>query len=363
MRNFVCVICFILYSCVVFAQKEVHFENISLKEALLKAEQENKPLFVYCYTSYGLSLYMSKEVLGDDKVADFLNTRFICVKVNSEIEGKGIVEDVLKYKLKTSPVFLIIRSDGTIQHKMPAIRGIENFIHRVELGLNRETCWEGIHHRYTEGSISKKELADYYILLKHLEEEGAKDVYEKLNALLTYEDRVRADFWNLTFDGEYNSMEFKFLLAHLKEFKQNVGDEEVESFVFTRCKQVANRFYGLIMTNFLRDMEKANPAFKELISYISCLDAKNRDHLLDQAMMLNYYSEGNMSQILNILDTILVTDVDQATLAMGIRLVERKGSKDDLKRIVSFETDLLAKSPEKSRAGIQKVFDRIKGKI
>ena len=53
-------------------------------------------------------------------------------------------------------------------------------------------------------------------------------------------------------------------------------------------------------------MEKAKLAFKELISYISCLDVKNKDHLLDQVMILNYYSEGDMSQVLNVLDTFLV---------------------------------------------------------
>ena len=110
-------------------------------------------------------------------------------------------------------------------------------------------------------------------------------------------------------------------------------------------------------------MENAKLAFKELISYISCLDVKNKDHLLDQVMILNYYSEGDMSQVLNVLDTVLGTDADQTTMAMGIRLVERKGNKEDLQRIIAFEDDLLAKSPEKSRMAIQKVFDRIKGKM
>ena len=73
--------------------------------------------------------------------------------------------------------------------------------------------------------------------------------------------------------------------------------------------------------------------------------------------------EGDMSQVLNVLDTVLGTDADQTTMAMGIRLVERKGNKEDLQRIIAFEDDLLAKSPEKSRMAIQKVFDRIKGKM
>ena len=359
MRKIVCIVTCMLYCCVSFSQKEMCFENVSLQEALMKARQENKPLFVYCYTSYGLSMYMSDKVLKNKKVTDLLSSKFICVCVNCEVDGIKVVED----SLKITPVFLIVRPDGAIQHKMPAIKGVDNFIHQIELGLNQNTCWESKHQRYLDGAMSKKELVDYYLLLKHLGEKEARVAYEKLNILLTDEDRVQANFWNLTFESEYNSVEFKFLLANLFVFKQNVGDEEVENFVFSLCKRVVNHYYGLLMTNFLQDMEKAKLAFKELISYISCLDVKNKDHLLDQVMILNYYSEGDMSQVLNVLDTVLGTDADQTTMAMGIRLVERKGNKEDLQRIIAFEDDLLAKSPEKSRMAIQKVFDRIKGKM
>ena len=91
---------------------------------------------------------MSDKVLKNKKVTDLLSSKFICVCVNCEVDGIKVVEDVLKYSLKITPVFLIVRPDGAIQHKMPAIKGVDNFIHQIELGLNQNTCWESKHQRY-----------------------------------------------------------------------------------------------------------------------------------------------------------------------------------------------------------------------
>ena len=99
-----------LYVCMfliipVFAQ--TNFQNLSLEKALEKASDENKLVFVDCYTSWcGPCKIMAKEVLPLKEVGDFLNERFVCVKYDME-QGKG-PEIAKKYNVEAYPTFLLL---------------------------------------------------------------------------------------------------------------------------------------------------------------------------------------------------------------------------------------------------------------
>src|SRR5580698_5571138 len=91
--------CFILILCVFsfsgFSQVAalvpgVHFETgLSWDQVVLKARAENKFIFIDCYASWcGPCKEMDKLVYPEEKMGDFMNCRFISVKVQMDTTAK-----------------------------------------------------------------------------------------------------------------------------------------------------------------------------------------------------------------------------------------------------------------------------------
>ncbi|MCZ2357509.1 MAG: thioredoxin family protein [Bacteroidia bacterium] len=90
---------------------EIIFENISFKNALQKAKQENKLLFVNVYAVWCAPCKeLKNKTFKSSKVADAVNARFINLDINAE-EGEGI-DFSKKYKVTAHPLVLIIDATG-----------------------------------------------------------------------------------------------------------------------------------------------------------------------------------------------------------------------------------------------------------
>ena len=107
------------------------FRNLAYADALAAAKAEGKLLFVDCYTSWcGPCKQMTEKVFPQKAAGDYFNPRFVCVKYDME-KGEG-VELAKQWGVRAFPTFLIIRSDGTIQHRLVGADDLEAFIARVE---------------------------------------------------------------------------------------------------------------------------------------------------------------------------------------------------------------------------------------
>lgn len=91
-----------------------------------------------CYTSWcGPCKYMSETIFPQEKAGEFFNPKFVCVKFDME-KGEG-PELGKKFGVRAYPTFLILRPDGSVQHKVVGGGDLEGFIARVEKGLNEKT--------------------------------------------------------------------------------------------------------------------------------------------------------------------------------------------------------------------------------
>ena len=71
------------------AHAQTNFRSISFDEALKVAKQENKLVFIDFYTDWcGPCKKMAKEVFPQKMVGDFMNAKFVNLKLNAEKEGK-----------------------------------------------------------------------------------------------------------------------------------------------------------------------------------------------------------------------------------------------------------------------------------
>ena len=93
------------------AKCQMQFDEGSFSEVLAKAKQEKRMVFMDCYTSWcGPCKMMVQDVFSQEDVGQFMNTRFVNVKLDME-KGEGR-ELAKKYQVKVYPTFLILNEDG-----------------------------------------------------------------------------------------------------------------------------------------------------------------------------------------------------------------------------------------------------------
>jgi len=99
-------------------QTGVNFrDDMSLADALVLAKNENKIIFIDCYTSWcSPCKKISKDVFPLKEVGDYFNTHFICLSFDME-KGEGLsIKD--KFNIQAYPTFLYIQPNGKIAHKV-----------------------------------------------------------------------------------------------------------------------------------------------------------------------------------------------------------------------------------------------------
>ena len=105
--------------------RSITFQNLSYNDALTKAKQEKKLVFIDAYTSWCQPcLLMLKNVFTIDKVADFYNEKFINLKIDFGQE-KELCD---KFGVKGFPAFLFVNGDGKLVHMEGGYTPSDKFI-------------------------------------------------------------------------------------------------------------------------------------------------------------------------------------------------------------------------------------------
>lgn len=111
--------------------RSIEFEESKiLTEVFAKAKQNNKLVFVDCYTDWcGPCKMLARDVFTVDAVADYFNQHFVSVKFNMESDEDGVA-NVENWQIEAYPTLLFI--DPTT----------EQVIHRIVGGLKPEALIE-----------------------------------------------------------------------------------------------------------------------------------------------------------------------------------------------------------------------------
>ena len=108
------------------------FEHLTLKEALAKAKESGKQVFVDCFTEWcGPCKMLARDVFPRPEVGKVFNARFVNLKMDME-KGEGL-EVAKRYGITAYPTLLVINPDGTVAGKVVGARlQIETFLEEVE---------------------------------------------------------------------------------------------------------------------------------------------------------------------------------------------------------------------------------------
>jgi thiol-disulfide isomerase/thioredoxin len=115
-----------------------NFQNITLEEAIAKATQENKHVFIECHTDGCVPCKMMKDkVFPHDKMAEYLNREFVSISVDNENgDGPQIME---KYDVQMFPTYIILEPNGELcDIIMSTETDIDLFIEKIEEVKNKK---------------------------------------------------------------------------------------------------------------------------------------------------------------------------------------------------------------------------------
>lgn len=131
----------------------VHFHEGSFEDALARAEQEGKHVFVDVYTTWcGPCKIMDAVVFPQDEVGDYYNPRFVNVKLDAEdesMDGPAISD---RYDVGAYPTYLYLNPDGTVVGRALGALPPSLFVQvAAQLIEGVDSGFSGLEARYLQG--------------------------------------------------------------------------------------------------------------------------------------------------------------------------------------------------------------------
>lgn len=128
MKNTIYIIAIVIVSITIYAFKNpkvdfkvdtkdgIQFFKGTFQEALIKAKEENKPIFLDIYATWcGPCKMLKRKTFSDKEVGDYFNANFINISVNGETnEGQELAR---KYNIEGYPTLLLLDKEGNKKAK------------------------------------------------------------------------------------------------------------------------------------------------------------------------------------------------------------------------------------------------------
>lgn len=222
----------------IFGQGIDFFEG-TWEEALKKAEEEDKIIFVDAYAVWcGPCKRMSKNVFTNEEVGKFYNKNFINVKMDME-RGEGPTFGK-KYPVQAYPTLYYIDFDGEVVLKARGARKVEGFIDLGNQALGRIDRSEEYAKLYEAGDRSPELIYNYVQALNR----SGKSSLKISNAYLNEQTDLTTE-QNLKFILEATTIAdskiFDLLIENRKAIEALTSTEEVEARILDACEGTVDR--------------------------------------------------------------------------------------------------------------------------
>lgn len=216
--------------------KTVNFIDLPFNGILERARQEQKLVFVDCYTTWCQPCkWMDKYIFTLDQVSDSVNTAFVSLKMDMESkEGRELLK---RYQVGAYPTFLILDASGKLVYKFVGAKKKDEFLAELEKSKQRDNIVVQMNKRYESGDRTPVFIRSF---IKHkLEQREIETATKAAKAFLdscATDSISKADSWFIFAKNQYatylsfpGSPGFKYFLAHWKNFVPTMGRDSVES--------------------------------------------------------------------------------------------------------------------------------------
>lgn len=352
MKSLISIITLLMLSFTVFGQG-VNFEHLTFDEALAKAKAENKLIFMDCYTTWcGPCKYMTENVFPQEKAGEYFNPKFVCVKFDME-KGEG-PELAKRFGVRAYPTFFIIRPDGTMQHTVVGGGEVDDFIARIEKGLNEKTSLDYLNKLYEKGKMNKKQLIAYQIaLLDAYDKAKSTEVSEKLNAVLKDKDKMKKEYWPIMENDGYGSDNFKLVVNNVATFRKNIGKEKVDSYLY-------NNYSRAIDNTMRRGAKEPAAQLNQIRQELANLDLEKKDQLTAKLDLIEAAVNGDVEKVIS-LASREDSGNDVWSIVSALTTIKSKATKEQAGRIAALGNKFIENAaPGREKAYLETVFEGFK---
>lgn len=337
MRKITTIVALLVLCLNVFSQKGIVFKDLTFEEALNQTKAEKKLVFMDCYTSWcGACKQMNKSVFTQDKAGAYFNQHFICIKYDmGQGEGKKLATEL---GVKSYPTYFLVRPDGSIQHKMTGFFSLDEFITKIQRGVNKKTSYDYLEKRYSSGKISKKELIDYQIALSDAyEKEKSQEIARQLTTQITDKDKLTPAYWPLMTLSKHGSDNFRFILGHLEQYKKKNSPGTIDNYLYKTYNMALNNCILNMNTNAVRKEMAAN-----LRQELAQLDFPRKDSLTDKLLLAEACANDNHAGIISGVEKLAprASAFDRVFLLGALEQLKNKGTKAEYARIAAIGEQL-----------------------
>lgn len=231
---------------------QISFFQGSLNDALQKARQEKKQVFVDFYAEWcGPCKLMAKEIFTLPEVGEYFNSHFVCVQVDVD-QNKDLAK---KYAVEALPTLAFMDATGKELRRLKGASDDQSLLHEAKIACGEELCFEKLYEK------SKKEKKNF---------ELAQQVLIEAPMYIMTLDKYNQEKWSVRIDAAFKD--------YLKNRKLENMINEADLFILTRYHAVAEKedpIFDFVVKHY---QEYVAAVGKEVISrYIISL---NNSHII-----------------------------------------------------------------------------------
>lgn len=286
------------------AMAQTNFRHITFDEAKAAAKAEQKLLFMDFYTDWcGPCKVMANTIFPKKEVGDYLNPKFVCLKVNAE-KGEG-VELAKRYAVKAYPTLVVADADGTEKGRFEGMRQPDALKNEIERIVDPSKTPEALKKRYASGERTAELIAAYAALVvdEGMEsrsrgnymkaKEKADSIVQDYYAKLPDADRMKPEnmFVYRSYTMNHSDPSTKFIIANLKKFDEPAR-HEIDS--------IARFVYDYAIYRWISGSKKFDAAEYAEVKKVIKETGFNADHHFDTAyQLIEEYQKGDKLKFIN----------------------------------------------------------------
>ncbi len=214
----------------------IEFFHGTFAEALAKSKAENKIIFMDAYAEWcGPCKHMAATVFTNEKVGKFMNSNFICLKMDME-KGEG-PELSRKFDVSAYPTLLFLNATGGLVQRNVGALQADAFITTARQALGKVDNTKEFEKAYTEG---KREPELIYNYVRALNRAG-KSSLKVVNDYLQKADMTQPVTLKIIFEGtsQADSKVFDLLIKNRAAIGALYSEQQVKDRIQEACEKTA----------------------------------------------------------------------------------------------------------------------------
>lgn len=205
----------------------------SFEEALKKAREVNKPIFVNWFADWAIPCHgMNQHVFSNEEFAKWMDEHYVNLLIDiTSREGRPWA---VKYNALTMAQYAVLNQDGELIFRILGGSPLPEFQEILKLSLEPKTTLPVMEACYEKGERNLKFLRKYADVLKIAGLHDKKNqVIDEIFKKLKNKDLSKKENWDYLvqkIDGDKDEL-FQKLVTDKDEFVKNIGVETVNQFM------------------------------------------------------------------------------------------------------------------------------------